>query len=133
MRILTSAALASALALALVSGARAGCYADANGQRCETLPVTGTGGQNAVTVTNSATTLLAARTAPQAALSVKNESLTASIAICFGSSCTPALNTAGSITIAPGYLWSASPAYVPLDAIKGISSAASSPATIQAN
>lgn len=114
---------------------QAKCYADSVGvgSSCEQLPMSGTGGQNAVTVTNSSASLLAARTAPQAALSVKNESTTASIAICFGSSCTAALNTAGSITIGPGLLWSASPGYVPLDQIKGISSAATSPATIQAN
>lgn len=96
------------------------------------IPATGTGGQNAITVTNSSASLLAARTAPKYALSVKNESTTASIAICFGT-CTAALNTAGSITLAPGQVWSASSAFIPLDAIVGISSAATSPATIQAN
>ena len=92
----------------------------------------GTGGQNAVTVTSTSAQILAVRAGPKYALSIKNESTTASIAICFGS-CTAALNTAGSITIGPGVLWSASPAYIPLDAIIGISSAATSPATIQAN
>ncbi len=97
------------------------------------VPTTGTGGQNAVTVTNSSASLLAARTAPKYALSVKNESTTASIAFCFGAACTAALNTAGSTTIQPGFMWSASPAFVPLDQINGISSGTTSPATITAN
>lgn len=98
-----------------------------------TAPQTGTGGQNAVTVTNVSGQILALRTAPQYALSIKNESTTASIAFCFGTSCTAALNTAGSITLSPGQLYSESATFIHLDRINGISSAATSPATIQAN
>ena len=97
------------------------------------VPTTGTGGQNSVSVTNSSGSILAARTAPKYALSVKNESTTASIAFCFGASCTAALNTAGSITIPPGFMWSDSPAFIHLDQINGISSGTTSPATITAN
>lgn len=90
-------------------------------------------GYTAKTFTNSSAIVLAARAAPKWALSLKNESATASIAICFGASCTAALNTAGSVTLAPGQLWSAGPAFIPLDQINGISSAATSPATFGSN
>ena len=97
------------------------------------VPSTGTGGYSAVTVTSTSGSILAARAAPKYALSVKNESTTATIAICFGSGCTAAINTAGSVTIPPGFMWAAAPTYIPLDQINGTSSAATSPATIGSN
>lgn len=97
------------------------------------VPTLGTGGVNAVTVTNSSAQALAARTAPQTSLNIKNESTTASIAFCLGSSCTAAINTAGSVTIPPNQLYAFGPNYIPLDQINMISSVASSPATITSN
>lgn len=70
-------------------------------------------------------------------IAVDNESPTASIAVCFGAGCTPALNTAGSYTIPPGStrLWS-----VPYgagggynDQMNGVASASSTPVTVEAH
>lgn len=85
-----------------------------------------------MTVTNTSAEVLALRVAPQYHLFIKNESASASVAFCLGA-CTAALNTAGSITMLPGQWYTSSPAFVPLDSIKMISSAATSPVTIQAN
>ncbi|HEV2187510.1 MAG TPA: hypothetical protein VGR70_09895 [Stellaceae bacterium] len=69
-------------------------------------------------------------------IAVDNESTSANCAVCFGASCTPALNTAGSFTIPAGMTrtWS-----IPFgsgggynDPMRGICSAASTPLTVQA-
>ena len=64
-------------------------------------------------------------------LAVHNESTTASIAICFGATCTAALNTAGNWTIPAGQtiLWNTAGA-VPTDAVNAIASV-SAPATVE--
>lgn len=93
------------------------------------VPATGTGGFTAVTVGTTSAQAAAAATRTER-LSVKNESATASIAICLGT-CTAALNSAGSITIAPGQLLTLSnDAYVPGDAVAAIASATSTPVTV---
>lgn len=80
-----------------------------------------------ITVTNSSATFLAASTATKFLL-CKNESATATIALNFANG-TAVLNTAGNITLTPGASISFDGTQVPIGAITGISSVASSPAT----
>lgn len=88
-----------------------------------------TGSISAATITNASTQFLAA--ASRRLLSIDNESTTATIACAFGA--TAAINTAGSFTLVPGTtrVWNSYP--VPADAVNCISSAATSPATVEAN
>lgn len=85
------------------------------------------------TVTNSSTQMLAAVTGSRLFLSIDNESATATIACAF--SATATANTAGSYTIGPGATrtWGPGTAEVPVPggAVNCISSAATSPATIE--
>ena len=87
----------------------------------------------AVTVTNSSAQALAAVTGSRLFLSIDNESTTATIACAF--SATAAINTAGSYTIAPGMtrVWGAGTPEIPVPGgpVNCISSAATSPATIE--
>lgn len=84
----------------------------------------------AATIGSSSALLLPVAAEGRRLLAIKNESTTASIAVCFGS-CTAALNTAGSITIAPGQLLTfATTQAVPADAVSAIASASSTPATV---
>ena len=96
-------------------------------------PASGTGGFNAVTAGITSAKALPAAPHTCTLIEIDNESSAASIAACFGSSCTAALNTAGSFTIAPGTtrIWSGP--YVPADQINIIASAASTPVTIEAH
>jgi hypothetical protein len=92
-------------------------------------PATAAATVGAVTVTSSSAQALAG--ASRKYLLIKNESASAFIACRFAG--TAALNTAGSITLAPyaGFTWESS--YVPSDAVNCISSAATSPATFVSN
>jgi len=87
----------------------------------------------AATVTNASTQMLAAVTGSRLFLAINNESTTATIACAF--SATAAANTAGSYTIGPGVTrtWGPGTAEVPVPggAVNCISSAATSPATIE--
>lgn len=88
--------------------------------------------QTAATVTNSSTQLVASR--HRVSLSICNEDASANISICLANttgSCTAILNTAGQYTIGSGQClrWDPSDG-IPQTAIYGISSVASSPATI---
>jgi hypothetical protein len=86
-----------------------------------------------VSVTNSSAQAIGVSAGPRLFLSIDNESATANIACNFGG--TAALNTAGSYTIAAGTTrtWGPVNKDNPLSgaAINCISSAASSPATIE--
>jgi hypothetical protein len=88
----------------------------------------------AATVTNSSTQMIAGSQGPRVFLSIDNESGTATIS-CNITGGTAAANTAGSYTIGPGLtrIWEGSQ-QSPLigGAVNCISSAASSPATIEA-
>lgn len=87
----------------------------------------------AVTVTNLSTQALAASNGPRLYLSINNESATATIACNFGG--TAVANTAGNYTIGPASTrtWGPVDRESPLNgaAINCISSAATSPATIE--
>lgn len=88
----------------------------------------------AATVTNSSTQMLAAVAGSRLFLSINNESTTATIACAF--SATAAANTAGSYTIGPGNTRTWGPGTyeipgAPGGAVNCISSAATSPATIE--
>ena len=69
-------------------------------------------------------------------IAVDNESATASIAVCWGAGCTPALNTAGSFTLPPGTTRSWAIPYGSEggfnDPISAIASGAATPVTVQA-
>lgn len=82
---------------------------------------------SAITVTSSSVEYSA--TAPRQLIAISNESTTATIACRFGG--TAAINTAGSWTIPAGAtrVWSSPP--IPSDSFKCISSAATSPATLE--
>lgn len=88
-----------------------------------------TGTVSAKTITNSSAQVLAASS--RQLLAIDNESATASIACAFGA--TAALNTAGSFTLPPQSTrtWTSYP--VPAAAVNCISSAATSPATVEVN
>lgn len=88
-----------------------------------------TGSVAAATITNSSAQVVAA--ASRKLLAIDNESTTATIACAFGGTAT--VNTAGSYTIPPGYTrtWNSYP--VPADAVNCISTAATSPATVETN
>lgn len=88
-----------------------------------------TGSVSAATIGASSAQVLAA--APRRLLAIDNESASATIACAFGT--TAGINTAGSFTIPPGVtrVWSSYP--VPADAVNCIASAASTPATVEAN
>lgn len=92
-------------------------------------PTNSSGSFAAATITNSSVQYVAAAAA-HTILDIKNESTTATIACAFGA--TAAINTAGSYTIPPGWHRSWEGSYVPSDAVNCISSAATSPATIEA-
>lgn len=83
-----------------------------------------------VTVTSTSAQVLAAGQVTQL-LAIDNESSSATIACAFGG--TAALNTAGSFTIAPQNtrVWNSAP--IPNDAINCISSASTSPMTLEYN
>ncbi len=86
-----------------------------------------TGTVQAKTITNTSAQVLAA--AARTLLAVDNESATATIACAFGA--VAAINTAGSFTILPGNTrtWVNYP--IPTEALNCISSAATSPATVE--
>lgn len=88
-----------------------------------------TGSVTAATIGTSSAQVLAA--ASRQLLAIDNESTTATIACAFGAPA--AINTAGSFTLAPGVtrVWKDYP--VPADAVNCIASAASTPATVEAN
>lgn len=92
-------------------------------------PTTAAATTTAVTVTNSSAQALAGGSRKY--LMIKNESASAFVACKFAG--TAALNTAGSITLAPysAFTWESS--FVPNDAVNCISSVASSPATLVSN
>lgn len=79
------------------------------------------------TITNTSTQVVAA--GQHVLLAIDNESASASIACRFGG--TAALNTAGSFTFPPGTtrVWNSYP--VPVEALNCISSASTSPATVE--
>jgi hypothetical protein len=129
-------AIAAALSLAAIDEARA---ANANCPGGGSPPVDGVCG---VTVGTGSTLILNPAVNEGAAngyrkIAVDNESTTATCAVCFGASCTPALNTAGSFTIAPGVTrqwdvpYGAGGGYA--DAMNGICSASSTPLTVEGN
>lgn len=90
----------------------------------------GTGGFTGSLSVGTASAQLAAAAARTARLAVKNESASASIAVCLGA-CTAALNTSGSMTIPPGQMLTLSDAaYVPGDAVNAIASSAATPVTV---
>lgn len=87
--------------------------------------------------TGSATVLKATTTqGGYRAITIDNESTTASIAVCFGASCIPAINTAGSFTIGPSMTRTWTTPYGAgggfNDPMNAIASAASTPVTTQA-
>lgn len=92
-------------------------------------PSSVTGSVTPATIGTSSAQVLAAGS--RRLVTIDNESATATIACAFGA--TAAINTAGSYTIAPGYtrVWDKYP--VPADAVNCIASAASTPATVEAN
>lgn len=94
------------------------------------VPSSGTGSTTAVTVTSTSGQALAAA-ASRKFLFIGNESTTATIACNLGG--TAVANTAGNYTIPPnsGRTWDGT--FVPSDAVNCISSAATSPATVEAN
>lgn len=92
-------------------------------------PDADSGAYVAKTVTSSSTQMLAAGVATKF-LQINNESTTATIACNFGG--TAALNTAGSITLPPGWTATWDGTFIPDDAINCISSAATSAATFGA-
>lgn len=87
----------------------------------------------AATVTNASATMVAASTGPRVFVAITNESATATIACNFGG--TAVANTAGNYTLGPGTTRTWGPGTeeypVPGGAINCISSAATSPATIE--
>jgi hypothetical protein len=90
-----------------------------------------TGTISALTVTNTATAVAKYPGGYQVTLlAIDNESTTATIACAFGAT-TAATNTAGSFTMPPQTtrVWSSYP--IPTEAMNCISSASSSPATIE--
>lgn len=93
-------------------------------------PASGTGSTTAVTVTSTSGQALAAAVTRRF-LYIGNESTTATIACNLGG--TAILNTAGNYTIPPntGRTWDGT--FIPSDAVNCISSAATSPATVEAN
>lgn len=93
-------------------------------------PNTGTGKYVAKTVTSASTQMLAAGVATKF-LQIKNESTTATIACNLGG--VAALNTAGNISLSPGWTATWDSSFIPSDAINCISSAATSPATFGAD
>lgn len=84
-------------------------------------------GTGAVTVANASTTK------PYKAITIDNESTSATIA-CTDDGTTPAINTAGSWTIAPGLTrqWPTGPEVSYGSAIQCIASASSTPVTVKA-
>jgi hypothetical protein len=96
-------------------------------QPVSVTPANSTGACSAATVTNSATTALAASTA-KVVLRIYNGSSTGIIWVNFGG--TAAANTAGSIPITPLGAYVADPQFIPADAVSAISTIASNPATI---
>lgn len=91
------------------------------------------GNATGFTVGASSALLIPADAHGRRMLSIKNESASASIAVCFGT-CTAALNTAGNYTIGPQQVitWNTTLA-VPSDSINAIASAASTPVTVEAH
>lgn len=92
-------------------------------------PITGIGSTTGPTITSTSGQALA--TGSRRFLYIGNESTTATIACNFGG--TAIINTAGNYTIPPnaGRTWDGT--FVPSEAVNCISSAATSPATIQVN
>lgn len=114
----------SGTGLPCIVGSTATC-----GMKVAVAPVTGTGSVTGPTITSSSAQALASGN--RRFLYIGNESTTATIACNFGG--TAAINTAGNFTIPPGNgrTWSAT--FIPSEAVNCISSAATSPATIQVN
>jgi hypothetical protein len=101
----------------------------AHGQAVPTPP-TITGTVRAATITSTSTLVL---TSPggRTLLAVDNESTTATIACAFGNPATAAINTAGSFTMTPGQTRTWLNFALPTEPMYCISSAATSPATIE--
>jgi len=116
-----SRALSAALAALLFASAAHGQSIGPNSKGGTTTPAT---------ITSTSAQILAAAAQRQLVV-IDNESTTATIACAFGA--TAAINTAGSFTIEPNTVrvWNSAP--IPTDAVNCISSAASSPATIEVN
>lgn len=96
------------------------------------LPASGAATVTSVTVGTAAVTAAIPKSVYRRTfLSISNESATATVAFSLGST-TPAINTAGSWTLAAGasYRWDGS--FVPMDQVNLIASASSTPVTIEA-
>ncbi len=98
-----------------------------NGVATATSAVTGS--VSGKTITNASTQTLAA--APRQLLAIRNQSSTATISCAFGIAAV--IGQAGGFDMVPGSttVWNSYP--VPADAVNCISSAATSPATVEAN